>query len=248
MKVLLLAAGYGTRLKPITDSIPKCLVKINGKPLLEYWFDLINDSGIKEILINTHYLPYKVEEFVQKSKLSKFVKIVYEEKLLGTGGTLLKNRSFFDNDEIMLIHADNLSLFDVDAFIKNHANRPDNTNITMMTFTTETPESCGIVELDEKGVVRKFYEKVNEPHGNLANAAVFILEPSVIDFLSGLRRKEIDFSKEVIPRYVGRINTFHNNIYHRDIGTLESLQIAELDFPAVNKKYNQGKQAFILNK
>jgi len=238
MRVLLLAAGYGTRLRPITDSIPKCLVKINGKPLLEYWFDLLNNTGIKEILINTHYLPQKVEEFVRKSKLSKFIKIVYEEKLLGTGGTLLKNRDFFNNDSIMLIHADNLSLFDMDSFMNSHAKRPKNTEITMMTFTTKTPKSCGIVELDSNNIVNKFYEKVDEPHGNLANAAVFIIEPSVINYLATMEKEEIDFSKEVIPNYLGCIATFHNKIFHIDIGTPEDLIFAQNLYPRTFSEYH----------
>lgn len=76
-----------------------------------------------------------------------------------------------------------------------------------------------------------FYEKVENPPGNLANAAVYILSPAVLEFLSGLGKEEIDFSTEVLPHFMGRINAFHNEVYHRDIGTLESLAAARAEYP-----------------
>jgi mannose-1-phosphate guanylyltransferase len=94
--------------------------------------------------------------------------------------------------------------------------------MTMLTFHTAVPESCGIVELDEHGVVKAFHEKVKDPPGNLANGAVYILEPGIFSFLEKLRKEVIDFSTEVLPHYMGRIYTFHNNVYLRDIGTMES--------------------------
>ena len=103
--------------------------------------------------------------------------------------------------------------------------------MTMMTFTTTEPELCGIVELDERGVVKKIFEKVENPPGNLANGAVYILAPSVMNFLISLNSKMIDFSTEVLPHFLGRINSFHNDIYHRDIGTAESLRVAQHEYP-----------------
>ena len=67
MKALLLAAGFGTRLRPITDSIPKCLVDINGRPLLEIWIELLVNAGVNDILVNTHYLSDQVNFFVNNS-------------------------------------------------------------------------------------------------------------------------------------------------------------------------------------
>ena len=108
MKALLLAAGLGTRLKPITGVVPKCLVPINGKPLLEYWIDSLVTANIKKILINTHYKKELVEEFVRQNKHCKYITTVHEPKLLATGGTLYKNREFFQNDDVLMAHADNL--------------------------------------------------------------------------------------------------------------------------------------------
>lgn len=230
MKALLLAAGFGKRLLPITKNIPKCLVEFNNKPLLYYWIKMLIDAGISDILVNTHYLSKKVEDYIMNSEFRNYITIVYEDKLLGTGGTLLKNKSFFDNDSIILIHADNLSLFNFDEFIKAHEIRPLNTEITMMTFKTDNPQSCGIVNLDKNGIVTDFYEKSEKFHGNLANAALFIIEPSIFDYLETLTGIEIDFSKDIIPKYLNRIFTFENKIYHKDIGTIENYHKAQSEF------------------
>jgi mannose-1-phosphate guanylyltransferase len=230
MKALLLSAGFGTRLRPITDHTPKCLVTIQGKPLLARWFDLLFRHSVNEVLINTHYLPDVVRDFVAQSPWKENIALVHEPELLGTAGTILKNREFFANEPFILAHADNLTRFNVDEFIWAHQHRKPDVAITMMTFETDTPESCGIVELDQENIVIQFHEKSKEYHGNRANAAVYIVEPSVIDFLSSLSKEVIDFSTEVLPHYIGRIQVYHNDDYHRDIGTPQSLKQAELEF------------------
>ena len=233
MRALLLAAGLGTRLRPITNSIPKCLVEINGRPLLDYWIELLCNGGINEILINLHCFPDIVRDYLERSNYPVKITVAYEEKLLGTGGTLLKNREFFQRKSLMLIHADNLSMFSVNAFMHKYENREKHVEISMMTFNASEPEACGIVELDGQGIVTAFHEKLENPPGNLANGAVYILSPSVLDFLVSLGKEVIDFSTEVLPHYMGRINIFHNNVYHRDIGTVESLMVARSEFPAI---------------
>lgn len=232
MRAVLLAAGLGTRLRPLTDRIPKCLVSIRGKPLLAHWLDLLMPSGIERVLVNTHHLPEAVRRFVAESPWRERITLVHEEGLLGTGGTILRNTAFFGRNAFMVAHADNLTQFDVGAFIRRHERRPPGALITMMTFCTDTPQTCGIVEEDARGVVTAFYEKVPNPPGNRANAAVYIFEPAVVDFLEALGKEVIDLSTEVIPAFLGRICIFHNSDYHRDIGTLESLRRAEGEFPS----------------
>jgi len=229
MKALLLAAGLGTRLRPVTDIVPKCLVPIHGKPLLEYWLENLVHIGITEILINTSYLHQQVETYIDNSIYKNSVTLVYEDKLLNTGGTILKNRDFFDNEPFILIHADNFSFFDFDAFINAHFQRPTYCEMTMMLFESTNPSSCGIVVLNKEKVVSAFYEKVNNPPSNLANGAVYICEPTILTFLESLNKEEIDFSLEVIPSYMGKIYTYLNSIYHKDIGTLESYALAQVD-------------------
>ena len=187
---------------------------------------MLHDAGVYPILINLHYLAEKVRAYIETSGFQSTVSTVYEEKLLGTGGTLLRNRAFFEQSPLMLVHADNLSIFDVHAFIDRHRTRPPGCEITMMTFRTPTPKSCGIVELDEQGVVQAFHEKVQDPPGDLANGAVYILEPAIFRFLESLGKDVIDFSTEVLPQYLGRIFTFQNDELHMDIGTMESYEIA----------------------
>lgn len=230
MRALLLAAGLGTRLRPITDHIPKCLVPIHGKPLLGYWLDLLLPNGVERVLVNTHYLPLPVRDFVAHSVWQDYISLVHEWELLGTGGTVIKNRDFLKDGAFMVAHADNLTRFDVGAFIYAHESRATGVDITMMTFDADNPENCGIVELDARGVVIKFHEKVPKPPSNHANAAVYIFEPSVIDFMVSLDKEVIDISTEVLPRYLGRMQAFYNSDYHRDIGTPESLMLAELEF------------------
>jgi mannose-1-phosphate guanylyltransferase len=233
LRALLLAAGLGTRLRPLTNYLPKCLVPIHGRPLLDYWLEALLNNGVSDILINTHHFAPLVIEFLNRSAWQRQVTIVHEEKLLGPGGTILKNRAFFQEEAFLVAHADNLTVFNVPDFANRHAHRPAGTQLTMMVFETADPRSCGIVELDEDGVVTEFHEKVSSPLGNLANAAVYMLEPSVVDLIAMLGKEEVDFSTEVIPRLMGRIFTYRNSSYHRDIGTIASWTEAHMDFPAM---------------
>ena len=192
---------------------------------------MLLQGGVERVLVNTHYHAGAVNEFVANSAWRERIDLVFESKLLGTGGTVLNNREWLGRSASMVVHADNLSLFPVNQFIETHRNRSAGAAITMMTFDTDAPESCGIVELDEMGLVRRFHEKVKNPPGTRANGAVYIFEPEVIDFLGGLKQEFIDLSIDVIPAFLGRIVTFHNTGYHRDIGTIDSLRKAEAEFP-----------------
>ena len=91
MRALLLAAGLGTRLRPITDTIPKCLVPINGAPLLQIWLERLTEAGIGPFLINTHYLEEQVKTFLEESAFLERAKLIHENYLLGTAGTLIEN-------------------------------------------------------------------------------------------------------------------------------------------------------------
>jgi len=175
LKAILLAAGFGTRLRPLTNNIPKCLVPIKGKPLLQIWLENLTSSGVNQILINTHYLHDKVNSFVKNSIFSNNCLLIHEEVLLGTAGTLLTNIDFLENEECLFLHADNYYLESIKELIKAHKNRPKNCLITMLTFRTDNPTSCGIVEIDEQNIVIGFHEKIKNPPGNLANGAIYVL-------------------------------------------------------------------------
>ena len=229
LKALFLAAGRGTRLKPLTDIWPKCLMPIRRVPLLEYWLAIAKEIGVVKVLVNIHSHAEHVQKFLSSKRLLGSIIPVHEPTLLGTAGTLRENASFFRSDTVLLVHADNWCHCDFSDFINYHFNRrPKDCLITMMTFYTDFPQSCGIVETDDSGVVTAFHEKVSNPQGNRANAAIYLLEPQVLEWLES-QASITDFSTEVLPRFVGRISTWHNSEIHRDIGTLSELRAAQAD-------------------
>ncbi|MSW74990.1 MAG: NTP transferase domain-containing protein [Actinobacteria bacterium] len=222
MRALLLAAGLGTRLRPLTDTMPKCLVPIKGQPLLGIWLERLTQASIGPFLINTHYLAEQVETFVEASVFRNQIRLVKELELQGTAGTLIANLDFFQGKDGLLIHADNYCLADFKAFQQAHSNRPPECLMTMMTFRTTDPSSCGIVELDERGVVIGFHEKVAKPQGNLANGAVYILSAELLARTSTDLNAVTDFSTEVLNRFVGQIYSYETSTVFLDVGTPES--------------------------
>jgi mannose-1-phosphate guanylyltransferase len=231
MKAILLSAGLGTRLAPLTNVLPKCLMPIHGRPLLEHWLRRLDAAGVTDILVNTHHLPQLVEGWLAAGPWAGRVRVAHETRLLGTGGTLAAHRNLAGGGPLLLAHADNLCCADFGEFFAAHARRAPSAVMTMMSFTTDCPRSCGILELDEAGVVRAFHEKEANPPGNLANAAVYVVEPEVADFVAGLGREVVDFSTEVIPHFLGRIQSWRNVACHRDIGSVGSLLAAQAEFP-----------------
>jgi len=230
-RALLLAAGYGTRLGNIVNTVPKCLLEFNNQPLLKKWLDDLYINNVKEILINTHYLSEKVNAFVYsiKNHYPKMsINVTYEDDLLGTGGTLLKNIDFFKNEDGMLIHADNLIFDSLTNFIKHHETRPKRTNLTIFCFETNSPESCGIVEVDRDFVGKNFYEKSKENHGYLASGACFIFDKNFIKKLSSETFTICDFSKDILPKYIKKSYIYQTNKPFFDIGTPENYFMALL--------------------
>lgn len=199
--------------------------------MLEYWLGGLCDAGFERILINVHHHAQLVSEFIASSRYAENVSTVYEAQLLGTAGTLLANAHFFGDAPTLVAHGDNLSIFDVAGLMNAHRDRPRDCEMTMMTFAAQDPSSCGIVEVSPRGIVTAFHEKVANPPGNTANAAVYVVQPSIIEFLRGFQKNVIDFSTEVIPAFMNRIFAYHNDRYHRDIGTLESLVMAQFEYP-----------------
>lgn len=185
INVLLLAAGLGTRLRPLTDHTPKCLVPIGGRPILKVWIDKLSRMNRVKILINTHHLSTKVEQYVNsiKSGYSNDIYTVYEPELLGTAGTIIANEHFFDSELNVVIHADNATDFDLQLLLDAHRRRPKRCLLTMVTFNTEEPSSCGIVEIDTNQILVNFHEKKADPPGNRANAAIYAFDRAFVDYL-----------------------------------------------------------------
>ncbi len=227
MKAILLAAGRGKRLCPITDSVPKVLAPLNGRPLLDYWLELCQAGGINEVLINGHYLAEQIETFVKhaQSRYRTKINFVYEEKLYGTGGTVKRCRDFMKGEEFFFFcHSDNFTNIDLKRFIDFH--RRCKTNLSIALFKTNLPTQCGIVgEIMDNGLITEFTEKPLKPKSNLASAAMFIMSPLLID--ERFPEKEyIDFSKEILPHMVGKMYGYSMNGFNIDIGTPQNYALA----------------------
>ena len=154
------------------------------------------------------------------------ITVVHEEKLLGTAATLMKNKHFFKDSTGFLIHGDNLTNFNLDELLNAHKNRENNCLLTMLTFNSSNPKQCGIVETDQNGIITDFHEKVENPPSNVANAAIYVFDYELIEFLSSSLIQKVDFSKDIIPKLIGRVQTYHTNDFFIDIGTKKSLEEA----------------------
>ena len=232
VKVLLLAAGLGTRLRPLTDTVSKCLVPIAGRPLLDYWFDRLAEAGLREVLINTHHLRDQVRAYIDRvNQTGRFhVTEAYEPLLLGSAGTIHANRDFIaDADDCLIIYADNLSNVDLRQLLHAHWSHDD--PVTMMLFRTPHPETCGIVELDEAGRVIAFEEKPRFPKSDLANAGLYVVVADAYREIADMDATDLGF--DVLPRFLGRMRGWVWTGYHLDIGTPEALERAQTEAPQV---------------
>jgi len=233
-KVLILAAGLGTRLRPLTERVPKCLVPIAGRPLLAYWFDRLAEAGLRlrDVLINTHYLPEQVRAFIADvNREGRFyVRETYEPELLGSAGTVRANREFVcDADDCLIIYADNLS--DVHLGDMIHFHRSHGDPFTIMLFRAPRPRECGIAELDASGRVVAFTEKPHAPGSDLANAGVYVVSADAYRQIADADKKDLGF--DVLPAFVGRMRGWVWPGYHLDVGTPQALQQAQADAPRV---------------
>ena len=227
-KAVLLVAGLGTRLRPLTDTTPKCLLPINGKPLLGIWFDKLLQAGVTEVLVNTHWLAEQVNAYVEKNTPEGLqVTLFHEPELLGSAGTIAANRAFFDEDPFFIIYGDNLSDVDLGDFNKAHqAFRPV---MTLGTFEAEFPHNCGIAEIDSQGIVKSFIEKPKDPLSNCAAAGIYLAEPSIFNYFPADHRGEqLDLGFDIIPRLVGNMRHYPINSLI-DIGTHQNLRRANGD-------------------
>jgi len=231
-KVLLMAAGLGSRLRPLTDETPKCLVKVAGKPLMDYWMDQFAAAGLTDILINTHHLPQPVRSHIaninKKGWDGHKFRIVetFEPVLLGSAGTIHANRAWAnDADHVLIVYADNLSTLALTDFLEFHEAHDD--PVSMVLFRTEVPERCGIVGVDGALRVTSFVEKPKRPTSNFANAGVYAVCADAFREMADMN--VFDIGTDVLPEFVGRMRGWEWSGYHRDIGTHESLAQAEAD-------------------
>jgi mannose-1-phosphate guanylyltransferase len=230
LNALLLSAGFGTRLMPLTKHWPKCLMPIHGVPILEHWLSTLNACGaVKNVYVNTHYHSDEVEEFLSLQSFKNWVTTLYESKLSGTAGIIKNNSSFFLNKPLMVIHSDNWFDFEISNFLRiREIAKSKNCLITMLTFNCFNPEEVGVVELTSEGIVTNIFEKESTLKGSKANGAIYIFEREVVNWICKTENIS-DISTHVLPKFLNKILTSHTESYFRDIGSLPMLIAAQSD-------------------
>lgn len=233
LKAFMLAAGLGTRLRPLTNEVPKCLLPIGGKPLLQIWLEHLAHHGINEVLVNTHWHHEKVKGFLETRQKNQRVLTFYEPKLLGSAGTILANRHWVgDGPPFFIIYGDNLTNVDLSKMLDFH--RSHGLPFTLGVFRSKTPEQCGIAEVREDGLVTGFVEKPKEPKSDLAAAGVYVADQRVFSFFPEMGPDwqngptiPLDLGFHVIPRLVGQMQAYLIEEFLVDIGTLAQYKAAQ---------------------
>jgi mannose-1-phosphate guanylyltransferase len=228
VKAFLLAGGVGSRLRPITDRIPKCMIPFDGRPLLELWLEALGRAGVAEVLVNVHHLPHVVRDHVRARRGSPTVRLFAEPELLGSAGTMVANWAWVRDEEVFLAcYADNLTDFDLGALVAHH--RAGDDPATIAVFHADEPSRCGIVQVDDESRVIGFEEKPARPASDLANAGMYAFHPRVLEGLDAGR--PLDIGYHLLPGLVGRARAVCVNGYFRDIGTPEAYAQACREWP-----------------
>ncbi|HET8888989.1 MAG TPA: nucleotidyltransferase family protein [Candidatus Angelobacter sp.] len=230
MRAFILAAGNGTRLRPLTDSVPKCLLPIQGVPLLEIWLNNCKSAGITHVLVNAHAHAGVMKEFAVRQKSGVEVSIAEEPQLLGSAGTLAENRAFVGGEEaFFVLYGDVLTNVDLRGMLAFHQQK--NLAGTLGIYQVPDPERCGIVSMDEHNVIQQFAEKPERPVGNWAFAGVMIAGQEIFTLIPDHRPADIGF--DVLPKMTARMAGYKISEYLLDIGTLENYQAAQRSWPGL---------------
>lgn len=205
---------------------------------MEIWLELMGKHGIDKVLVNTHWLHGKVEFFLKNKGIGKAggeklwpeVHLFHEKSLLGSAGTLWANQEWFaDVESFFILYGDNLTNVDLSKMYQYHLSHKE--PFTLGVFRTTEPEKCGIVELDNDGVVIEFVEKPEKPKSNLAAAGVYIADKRIFGFLSKDRLENItglfDLGFHVLPKLVGNMRAYEIEEFLMDIGTPETYKKAQ---------------------
>lgn len=228
MKAFILAAGSGTRLRPLTEHTPKCLLPIKGAPLLGIWLENCKRAGISDVLVNAHAHADQVRAFVSSQTSGVRVHLAEEQELLGSAGTLAENRSFVAGEnEFFVLYGDVLTNADLADLLRFHRER--GSAATLGVYEVPDPKRCGIVDVDQHGIVRSFVEKPERPRSNLAFAGLMVCGQAIFDVMPENRPADIGF--HVLPKLVGKMAATKLCGYLQDIGTMENYRAAQAGWP-----------------
>ena len=229
MQALILAAGYGKRLGELTKKTPKCLIKIKSKSLIDIWLEKLNNLGVKKIYINIHYKKKKIITHLRKSPYRKKIVLLNEKELLGTAGTLKKNLKYFQNESLIMLHADNYTEDNLKGFVKFYKKNRNNSDIFIFTFLTKDFLNSGMLRYNNKKILTEFTEKPSTYKGSIANGGIFIMNKTFLNNFKS-EKNTYDFSKDMLPRLIGKAKCYTTKFFFIDIGLRKKLKIARSRF------------------
>lgn len=237
MKAVLLAAGRGTRLRPLTDKVPKVMIPINGKPILEYHVERLAEAGIKEVFINLHHLPEKIKEYFENGRKWKLnIKYSYEPVILGTAGALKKLEDELGDEPFLVIYGDNFLEIDYMDFIEYSESKDGIGSVVV--FKKEDVSGCGILDIGDEMLVRKFQEKP-EPHeffSHWVSAGILYFRKEIFEYIEqGLS----DFGFDIIPKILDSKEKLFAYKLKNEVFCIDS---PELLIELENRKSHTGKR------
>ena len=223
IKAMIMAAGVGSRLEPLTKSVPKPLVPIANKPVMDILFENLVQIGIKDVICNTYYMADKIIERYTNNKFGINFNYVKEEILSGTAGGVKKCQFFFEKDStFVVLSADGLSNADLKHGIDIHKKSGAIATIGIKQIPMEDVPHFGVVVTDKDGFIAEFQEKpsIEEAKSNFINTGIYIFDYKVFDYIP--ENTFYDFAKNVFPKLLAEhaINTFEVKEYWSDIGTI----------------------------
>lgn len=244
IKAMIMAAGVGSRLDPLTKSVPKPLVPVANRPVMDILVDNLKSIGVKDIVSNTHYLAEKIINRYENINFGVNFKFIKEDTLSGTAGGLKKCQFFFDKgDEFLVLSADGLSNADLQKGIDMHRKSGAIATIGIKEIPHEEVSHFGVVVTDETGYITEFQEKpsVEEAKSNFINTGIYVFDYRIFDYIP--ENTFYDFAKNVFPNLLKdhEINTFVIDNYWTDIGTLEQYQQSTQDLFEGRCHFNHSK-------
>ncbi len=227
MKGMILAAGEGRRLRPLTNHTPKPMLPIAGRPLLEHVITHLRDCDVTNLAINLHHLPGAVMNyFGDGSRWGVKLRYSLEEQLLGSAGGVKRLQSFFD-ETFIVYYGDVFTQTDLWPMIALHQHT--GALVTMGLYHVPDPWNRGIVQLDKRQRIIRFAEKParDQVFSHLANAGIYVMEPKVLERISP--GEVSDFGSDVFPRLLAEGVTMSGYVIHDhliDIGLPEKYEEA----------------------
>lgn len=223
IKAMIMAAGMGSRLEPITLIMPKPLIPVMNRPLMDILLGQLYSIGIKDVISNTYYLSNQIIDRYKKNNLGINFNYIKETELSGTAGGMKKCQYFFDEGEdFVVMSGDVLTNADIKQAIKHHKESGAIATIGVKQVPHEKVSHFGVVVTDKDGYITEFQEKpsVEEAKSNLINTGIYVFNYRIFDYIP--ENTFYDFAKNVFPNLLAerQINTFEVNEYWNDIGTI----------------------------